>query len=348
MKTKEILLFLGLALISCKKEDAKNHTSKTYISQNVSYEENTNQFILSSGNRNFQLPKSIFPLKRVVLLNSSLLGYISELGLEEKIVGVSSPEYIYSEKIHQGIASGKIKNIGNEQKYDVEKIIALKPDAVFTNYIASFENTYDVLRKSGVNIVFLDEYLEQIPLEKAAYIKLFGKMFGVEKKSDSLYNVIETNYHQLSKQASQAKEKPKVICNEMYGNQWFMPSGQSSVAYYFKDANVDYPWASTKGAAAVPLSFEEVLVKSKGAQYWVNLADYQNKNSLLAFNPSYQQLYPFQHGKLYGIGGRVHGKANDYFASGMARVDYILRDYINIFHPNLLKDSQLIYMKELK
>lgn len=46
---------------------------------------------------------------------------MTELGLEDKIVGVSNPEYIFSEKVQQLIKAGKIQNIGSEQKYDVEK-----------------------------------------------------------------------------------------------------------------------------------------------------------------------------------------------------------------------------------
>ncbi|QWT86322.1 hypothetical protein KBP46_00075 [Chryseobacterium sp. PCH239] len=52
------------------------------------------------------------------------------------IIGVSSPEYIFSDKIQNLIKEGKIQNVGSEQKYDVEKIIAMKPDAIFTNHIA--------------------------------------------------------------------------------------------------------------------------------------------------------------------------------------------------------------------
>jgi iron complex transport system substrate-binding protein len=41
-------------------------------------------------------------------------------------------------------------------------------------------------------------------------------------------------------------------------------------------------------------------------------------------------------------------KANDFFESGVVRADLILKDYIKIFHPELLPDYQLTYMKELQ
>lgn len=338
------LLFL---LFSCKKTEQNIAKEEVVISQNVHFKEDNNNLSLTSGKFNIALKKSLLPLKKVIFLNSSLIGYMTELGLEDKIIGISNPEYVYSDKIHQLIKAGKIQNVGSEQKYDVEKIISLKPDAVFTNYIASFENTYELLKKNGITIIFLDEYLERKPLEKSAYLKLYGKLFGIEKKSDSLYTLIERNYNQLKAEASRSTDKPGVICNEMYGNQWFVPGGNSFAAQYFKDANASYPWMSLPNENSVPLSFEEVFAKSSKATYWVNVGEYKKKSELLAFNPVYAKLHPFKNGKVYSLYGSVKGKSNDYFASGVVRADKVLHDYINIFHPHLLKDSALVYMKEL-
>lgn len=348
MKTLFLASGLVFFLFSCKKTEQNFQKEDTQISQRLHFKEDKDNFRITSGKFDIELKKSVFPLKRVIFLNSTLIGYMTELGLEDKIVGVSSPEYIFSEKVQQLIKAGKIQNIGSEQKYDVEKILALKPDAIFTNYIASFENTYELLKKNGIKIIFLDEYMEQKPLEKSAYLKLYGKLFGIEKKSDSLYKLIENNYNQLKLQASQAKDKPEVICNEMYGNQWFVPGGNSFAAQYFKDANASYPWQSLPNENSVPLSFEEVFAKSTKATYWVNVGEYKKKSELLAFNPVYAKLYPFKNGKVYSLYGSVKGKSNDYFASGVVRADKLLHDYVNIFHPNLLKDTAMVYMKELK
>jgi iron complex transport system substrate-binding protein len=127
-----------------------------------------------------------------MLLNSSLIGYFSELNLENKITGVSSPEYIFSEKIHQLIKENKIQNIGNEQKYDIEKILSNKPDVIFTNYVPNFANTYDILKKNGITLIFLDEFLEQNPLEKSKYLLLFGKLFEQKNKQRKGLKILRT------------------------------------------------------------------------------------------------------------------------------------------------------------
>jgi iron complex transport system substrate-binding protein len=143
---KKIFLLFVSFFFSCKKETYQLKTDEIFISKNVRFQENGDFLTLKSGKFTYKIPHSKLPYKKIMLLNASLVGYITELGAEEKIIGVSSPEYIFSDKIHQLIKENKIQNIGNEQKYDVEKILH-KPDAIFTNYVASFENTYDVLKK---------------------------------------------------------------------------------------------------------------------------------------------------------------------------------------------------------
>ena len=251
------------------------------------------------------------------------------------------------EKIHQLINDGKIQNIGNEQKYDVEKIIALKPDAIFTNYIASFDNTYDLIKKNGIEIIFLDEYLEQNPLEKSKYLLVFGKLFDVEKNAVSRFEEIQKNYNSLKTLAQKSEKKPVVLTNEIYGNQWFLPGGKTNFAQFVSDANANYINAENQDSKAVPMSFEEVFVKAEKAKFWVNAGNHQSKKELLQINPNYAKMNVFNHGKMYTITGKEKGKSNDYFESGVVRADLVLKDYIKIFHPELLSDYTLTYMKEL-
>ena len=61
----------------------------------------------------------------------------------------------------------------------------MKPDAIFTNHIASFDNAYELLKNNGIQVIFLDEYMEQKPWKKTAYIKLFGELFRKRKRGRS-------------------------------------------------------------------------------------------------------------------------------------------------------------------
>lgn len=348
MKTHFFILISSLALISCKKEANNFSKEQVIISKNTYYQEDNNKVIINTKNLSSEIPTAKLPLKKVVLLSSSMLGYMLELGLESHIIGISSEEYVYSEKVKALIQSKKIHAIGNEQKYDLEKIISLKPDAIITNHIPNFENTYDLLRKNNIEVIFLNEYLENEPLEKTAYLKIFGKLFGIDKQASERYLNIKQNYDHLKLQAQKISHKPQVLCNEIYGNQWFLPGNKTFAAKYFNDAGGNYIFNDLDKDQSVPLSFEEVYAKSKQAKYWVNLSNYQYKKELLAINPSYSKMDIFKKGKLYNIAKRQKGKANDYFESGVVRADLVLKDYIKIFHPALLPKDTLTYMNALK
>lgn len=347
MKTK-ILFFLSIfILFSCKKEANITNENRTKVSKLVHYQEDEKTFHLKSGKFDYTFQKNKLPFRKIVMLNASLIGYLVELGLEDKIVAVAGADYIYSEKIHSLIQAQKIVKVGTDQKYDVEKIIALQPDAIFTNYIASFENVYDIFRKNGIEIIFLDEYMEQQPLEKTAYLTVFGKLLGAEDLAKKKLLEIEKNYNDLKKIAQKAEKKPLVMVNEMYGNQWFMAGGKTFLAQYLKDANATYILEENQQEKSVPMSFEEVYSKAKNAEFWVNAGNHQSKKSLLQINASYHQLPVFSQGKIFTINALQKGNANDFFERGVVRADLVLQDYIIIFHPELLPDKKLSFMKEI-
>ena len=348
MKTSFFYILSLFVLFSCKKQEVTTPENWQSISENVRFKDDGAAYQLKSGKFNYQFSQSQLPFKKVILLNASLVGYFAELGLEQSIIGISSPEYVYSDKVRKLMETGKIQNIGNEQKYDLEKIIALKPDAIFTNYISSFDNTYDLIRKNGVEIIFLDEYLEQNPLEKSKYLLVFGKLFNKEKLANERFNEIQNNYQTLKKSAENSTKKPLVLANEMYGNQWFLPGGKTNLAQFIADANAQYIYAENTDSKAIPMSFEEVFAKSEKAEYWINIGNHRAKKELLQINPNYAKMKVYNEGKLYTLAGKESGKANDFFESGSVRADWVLNDYIKIFHPELFPNDDLTYMKELK
>lgn len=348
MKARFLMLMAIFILIACKRETKNINTKAVSISKLVNFKDQTVFLQLSSGNFNYTIRKEQLPFKKIILLNASMAGYVTELNAENLIAGISSPEYIYSEKIRKLIQQEKIQNVGSEQKYDIEKIISLKPDAVFTNYVANFENAYEVLKKNGIHVIFLDEFKEEEPLEKAAYIKVFGKLLGKEDLADAKFKEIEKNYNNLKKLAQTSHSKPKVLANEMYGDLWYLPGGKTSFANFIADANAEYILKDNSDTKAVTMSFEEVYAKSKNIHFWLNVGNHHSKKELLSINPFYAQLDVFNEGKIYSVSGKEKQKANDFFEQGIVRCDWVLKDYIKILHPELLPDDKITYLYELK
>lgn len=347
MKSRILILTAFLTLISCKREQKITGSEWVNISQRTKFKEESGKIKLETGKFSYSFDEKQLPFKKIIVLNASMMGYISELGNENQIVGISSPEYVYSQKIQQLLKTGKIQNVGSDQKYNVEKIISLQPDAVFTNHIPSFENTYDLLKNNGIKVVFLDEYLEQKPLEKAAYLKIFGKLLGKEKLANQKFAEIEHSYYKLKKVAASTSSKPNVLANEMYGNVWYLPGGKTSVAQFISDSNANYILKDNTEDKAVTMSFEEVYAKAKNINFWVNAGSHFTKKEMLQINPLYAKLNVFEKGKVYSYSEKQTTTANDFFESGLVRCDLVLKDYIKIFHPELFPNYKLTYFKEL-
>ncbi len=342
------MLFAFLLLISCKREQKITSQNWQILSERTRYNEDASGFHLKTGKFEYNFSEQDLPFKKIIVLNASMIGFISELNAENQIIAVSSPEYIFSQKIQDMVKSGKIQNVGSDQKYDVEKIISLKPDAVFTNHIPNFENTYELLKSNGIKVIFLDEYLEQKPLEKTSYLKVFGKLLGKDQLAEKRYKEIEGDYSKYSKQAAAAATKPNVLANEMYGNIWYMPGGKTSVAQYIADAGGNYILHQNTEDKAVAMSFEEVYSKSDSISFWMNAGNHLSKKELAQTNPLYAKLKVFSMGKIYAYSNKQTSTANDFFESGVVRSDLVLKDYIKVFHPELFPGYQLTYFKELQ
>lgn len=348
MKAKIFQIIALFFLLGCTGKSESKLEGWTEISESVKFRADSGVLTLHSGTSVYRVPMAKLPFRKVVILNASLVGYFTELGLEDRITGISSPEYVFSPRVHTLINTGRIMNVGNEQKYNVEKIIALKPDAVFTNRIATFSSTYELLEKNGIPVIFLDEYLEKEPLSRSRYLLLIGKLMGMEQEAIVKFTNIKKTYDSLSLLASREKTRPAVLANEMYGSQWYMPGGQSMTAKFIRDAGGSYINAGSKSTGAETKSFEEVYAKSQGAGIWVNAGNHKSLRDLLQANQNYAKMDVFRTGKIYTVTQKELGRSNDYFESGIVRADLVLKDYIRIFHPKLLPGYNLTYLKELK
>lgn len=334
--------------MSCLKKTNQEQGETVKVSDRLSFTRNGQGVYIVSGTKRFFLPQDKIPLRKVVLLNSSLIGYWTELGIEDRIVGVVSPQYIYSDAIHQALKSGKITQVGSGEKINIEKIISLAPDAVFTNYVPTQENIYSILKSNGIEVVFLDEYLEQNPLNRTAYILLFGALTDMDSLAKNKYEAIEKKYWNIKQKTIQFSQKPFVMANEMYGNIWYMPGGKTILANFIKDAGGRYILEDYPIAQAVSFSFEKALVLSQKANVWVNVGNYVSKKELLSFQPQYRYISAFQQGRVYSLQKAQKGEANNFFEEGNVRSDLVLKDYAKILHPSIFPKDTLRYLHELK
>ena len=114
-----------------------------------------------------------------------------------------------------------------------------------------------------------------------------------------------------------------------------MPGGNSYMAHLFEDAGADYLFRDLPGAASQPLSFETVFEKAIHADYWLvkyNQAMDMTYEELRQEYAPYENFDAYQERKVYGCNtGRV-----PYYEEFPLHPDYLLKDFVWIFHPELL------------
>ncbi len=278
------------------------------------------------------------PLKRVVALSSSQVGYMLRLGLRDRIVAVGEGRYLVDSLLYVRVQKGEVAEVGNGPTLSLEKLMATKPDLVFDFATGGGMDDYERIGAIGLSLMLTSEWQERTPLAKAEWIKLFGRLFGVEALADSIFEQSKTNYtselqtpnslvtsnSELRTPNSELRTQnselpcPRVLVGMSYGGVWHAPGGKSFTAQLIKDAGGCYLWAADTNQD-LQFSLEEILQVADSADVWVNPGMFATVEDLLMAEPRVKYIRAFKEKRVYqndGIKGA--GGGNDFFESAVA------------------------------
>lgn len=288
------------------------------------------------------------PLESLMVNSSTHLGFLDMLGELERITGVSSADYVYNPYIRQRLADGKIKDLGDSFDLDIENLLLLHPQAVMTTaYNADDENSKR-MKQTGLALLYNIEWQERSLLGRAEWIKFVAAFFDKEALADSLFNDVEQRYLAIRKQASDLPGRPSIFSGQDFRGTWSMPGGQSYTAQLFRDAGSAYHFANDSTTGSIPGTIEEALMTFSIADIWVG-TQAASLQELGDTNIKYRLFKAFREGKVYNYNKRsTPSGGNDYWESGVARPDLLLKDMAKVCHPGLFPDYELTYMEPLK
>lgn len=353
MKYFYLFTFILIILFSCnsnKRHQGFEENSFFEYAHFINVEDSGNELIVHSSDHKTVFSTQDLPIQKVMVVPTSVIAYMDLLNDLEKITGVSQPDFIYNTKVQEKITKKEIEIIGSFDELFVERILLNKPDVLISTSSPTLAKFHTQLINEGVQIIFIDEYNELVPLAKAEYIKLFGILLGKEQESEKIFQEIKSNYASIRSQLKNSNTtQPKVLLNQMYGDIWYMPRGESFQSNFIADANGDYLWKNTPGKGVQSLNFEQVFERAHEAEYWLNAGDFPSLESLLASYKNYEWLPPAQNQKVYNWYKRTTPKgANDYFEMGTARPDWVLKDLVKILHPEIFPNEELYFYKKLE
>lgn len=247
------------------------------------------------------------------------------------------------------VDSGYVVELGIEDHLNIEHLIQLHPSVVMTYSAGNDLGSLKKVKELGIPVVINAEFLEQHPLGRAEWIKFMALFFEKELEADSIFNSIENEYINLQKQASRYKVKPTVLTGIPYGGVWFLPGGQNYGARFFEDAGCHYLWSDDPTGGFLKLSLESVFDKALNADYWIGVGSFETYQDLKSFDNRFANFQAFQNRKVFNYNNRIGATGgNEYLELGYLRPDLVLKDLIQITHPEEYPTPQLYFYKAIK
>lgn len=289
------------------------------------------------------ITKLPFNPSRVIALSATHIGMMEELNLTDKIVGVSSEDYICSENVLKRIRDKSAASLGDIGSSDIEGYLAAQSDLIITS---GFDNKAPILTKiksAGLTLFTNYDWKETHPLGRTEWIKVFGILFNEEQKATELFEQICSQYYEITEKVSAQVNKPSVLVGTMYGDIFNAPAGDSYMAQLLKDANVDYVYTDSRGVGSLTLTLEDVISTNRTTDFWLNPAA-QNKSQLLQMNTRFELMESVQNEKVYSY----YKNVNCFWEQSAIQPQLLLQDLCKIFYPELFESDGLVFYDGVK
>ena len=289
------------------------------------------------------------PVKSVVVFSTTHIGFLTALNESKSLVGASGASYIYNKDLKIRYKKGEIKEIGYPPSINYESIIELNPDVIFIYGLeSSVTGIISRLETAGIPCVIIGDYLENHPLGKAEWIRVFSAFYNKLNSADSIYKSIEKQYNELSELVKDNQlPQPSVMLGLPWKDSWYMAGGKSYAAKLIEDAGGHYLWSETDETDYHPLSIESVIQKALYADLWINPGSARSLDDIISRDKRYGVFHSYKNHSLYNNDNRFDGNSNDYWETGVIEPHIILKDLIKIIHPQELPEYELVYYRRL-
>ena len=290
------------------------------------------------------------PIKNIVCLSTTHIGFLDILNETNSILGVSGKDYVNNKDVRNNIDKGKVVDVGFDNSLNYELITGLNPDLVITYGVGSQVAGYNQkLHDLGIKTVICGEYLENHPLGKLEWIKFIASFYKKEKEAEMYFNNVVKEYTNLLSFTQNLTTKPTVLFGLPYKESWYVPGGNSYLAKIIEDAGAKYIWDNNDLRKSVPHDIETVFVDAANVSVWLNPGAVHCKNDILKYDTRFKKFKPFSKSKIYNNNQQtsVYG-GNNYWEKGLVEPHIVLKDLIKIFHPKLLPHHSLVYYKHIE
>ncbi|HHU41931.1 MAG TPA: ABC transporter substrate-binding protein [Fermentimonas caenicola] len=287
------------------------------------------------------------PLTSISVNTFSYFEFLSLLGELDKVTGVTDGSRIYNPEILNKISEGQIIDLGDPFNPNIEKTIALSPQAVINSAYAQLDNYSLRLTQAGLPIIYSLEWMENNPLARAEWIKMIAAFFEKGALADTLFNNIEERYLAVREIAYEPDTRKKVMTGDIFQGTWYVPGGDSFNAALFRDAGLKYIYENNNMSGSIGLDIESVLTQFGESDIWFG-CEADRYSDLAAKDSKYMLLKPYKEKQIFNNHNRTTKTGgNDYFESSIAHPDLILSDIVKAAYPEKLHNYSFTYIRPL-
>ena len=283
--------------------------------------------------------KVCVPIKNTICMTSSQLSNFTILDAHDVVKGLTGTKNLFNEDILQRVKDGRMVKIGMEGNFDTEMVLAANPDVIFIS--PSKRGGYDAIRETGITLVPHLGYQELDPLGQAEWIKFVGMFIGKEREANEVFAGIEQRYNELKakveSETQQNPHLPTVFSGEMHYGNWHAVGGKNYLAQIFRDAGAEYV-INDEETAGEDLEFEKMYSLAANADYWRILNSYPGEFSyeaLKASEPRNELFKAYKERKVI----YCNMKQTPYYEISPVQPDLLLKDFVAIFHPELVEED---------
>ena len=285
------------------------------------------------------------PITNVICMTSLQLSNFTILDAHDVVKGLTGTKNLFNKDILQRVNDGRIVKIGMEGNFDTEMVLAANPDVIFIS--PSKRGGYDAIRETGITLVPHLGYQELDPLGQAEWIKFVGMFIGKEKEASEIFEGIESRYNELKEKTQQVDKRPTVLSGEMHYGNWHAVGGKNYLAQIFRDAGAEYV-INDEETSGEDLEFEKMYSLAANADYWRILNSFPGEFSyeaLKASEPRNELFKAYKDRKVI----YCNMKQTPYYEIAPVEPDLLLKDFVAIFHPELVESGyEPKYYKLLK
>lgn len=353
-----IVIILLFSVIACNNNSEKNskkskitadsiYTPKYAKKFNIEYFPNHRVLNIFGDSINGKLlgSFSIFPdsITTFASMSQTLVSFADVIDKENNLCGIADASYVSDTSLLEKLNSKSVIEIGKNNQLMLEELISIHPAILFVSIYNP--TSYASLESVGIKVIPFFDYLENHPLGRTEWIMALATVFNKDIFAKNWFQDVCEIYENSCEIVLKKEKRPTVFDASEYSGVWYVSGGKSFMTQFYNDAGADYIWAENSSSSSIPLDYESVYVNASDADFWrIYIFSDINYNELLQQHPRMKNFRAFSNHNIIVC----NSVSTNYHTKSITKPEIVLKDFIKIFHPELLPNYKPFFFRVLK